>query len=95
MWGTVEQVIDNKLYIVLDNNERIIIENISNLDIKENNYIKLENNKIIEVKKVQILNKQMVGSKIKISLFISVTEDITKIIEIKQEENINEFNLQN
>lgn len=50
MWGTVEQVIDNKLYIVLDNNERIIIENISNLDIKENNYIKLENNKIIEVK---------------------------------------------
>lgn len=53
------------------------------------------NNKILEIKNVQILNKQMIGSKVKLSLFISVIEDITKIIEVKQEENSNEINLQN
>lgn len=44
------------------------------------------NNKISEIKNVLILNKHMIGSKVKISLFVSVKEDITKIIELKQEE---------
>lgn len=47
------------------------------------------NSKIIEIKKVEILNKKPIDSKIKLSLFISVTEDITKIIEIKKEDENN------
>ena len=45
----------------------------------------LENNsKIIDIKKIEILNKQTINSKIKLNLFISVEEDITKIVEIKK-----------
>ena len=44
------------------------------------------NNKIIEIKKVDILDKQTINSKIKLNLFISVEEDITKIVEIKEQE---------
>ena len=40
------------------------------------------NSKIIEIKKVEILNKQTIDSKIKLSIFMSVIEDITKIIEL-------------
>ena len=47
----------------------------------------LENNsKIIGIKKVEILDKQAVNSKIKLKLFISVEEDITKIIELNKNE---------
>ena len=47
----------------------------------------LENNsKIINIKKVEILDKQTIDSKIKLNLFISVEEDITKIVEVKKEE---------
>ena len=71
MWGTVEQVIDNKLYIVLDNNQKIIINNISNLHIKENNYIRIEDNEIVEVKeyneelynKIKQLEKKVLKNK--------------------------------
>ena len=42
------------------------------------------NNKIIDIKKVEILNKQTINSKIKLNLFISVEEDITKIVEVKK-----------
>ena len=41
------------------------------------------NSKILEITKVEILNRQSIDSKIKLSLFISVIEDITKVIEIK------------
>ena len=44
------------------------------------------NNKIIAIKKVEILNKQTINSKIKLNLFISVEEDITKIVEVKKTE---------
>jgi len=44
------------------------------------------NNKIIEIKKVNILDKQAIGSKIKLNLFISVEEELTKIVEIKKNE---------
>ena len=54
------------------------------------------NNKIIEIKKVEILNKKAINSKIKLNLFIAVIEDITKVVEIKKlEENYVENDLQN
>lgn len=56
----------------------------------------LENNKkIINIKKVEILSKQTINSKIKLSLFISVEEDITKIVEIKKIEEQSQNDLQN
>ena len=53
------------------------------------------NNKIISIKKVDILNKQTIDSKIKLNLFISVIEDITKIIEVKKIEEQEQKDLQN
>ena len=54
------------------------------------------NKKIIEIKKVEILNKQTKDSKIKLNLFISVIEDITKVVEVKKiEENSEKNDLQN
>ena len=44
------------------------------------------NNKIVEIKKVNILDKQAIGSKIKLNLFISVEEELTKIVEVKKDE---------
>lgn len=44
------------------------------------------NNKIIKVTDVAILNKQDLGSKITLNLFFTVTEDITKIVEITKED---------
>ncbi len=44
------------------------------------------NNKIIEIKETSILNKKELGSKTAITFFVSVIEDITKIIEISKEE---------
>ena len=40
---------------------------------------------IIEINDIQILEKVNLGSKIKLNLFISVNEDITEIIEVKEE----------
>jgi len=42
------------------------------------------NKKIIDIKKVEILDKQTINSKIKLNLFISVIEDITKVVEVKE-----------
>ena len=53
------------------------------------------NNKIVNIKKVEILDKQTINSKIKLNLFISVEEDITKVIEVKKEEEHDQNNLQN
>ena len=54
----------------------------------------LENNsKILKINKVEILDKYTKDSKIKLNLFISVEEDITKMVEIKKEE-IEENDLQ-
>ena len=47
--------------------------------------LKEKNNKIIEINDIQILEKVNLGSKIKLNLFISVNEDITEIIEVKEE----------
>ena len=71
-------------------------EAISNAIELSKNKLLQNNNKIINIKKVEILNKQPVNSKIKLSLFMSVEEDITKIIEIKKiEEETEQNNLQN
>ena len=43
------------------------------------------NSKISEITETIVLNKENLGSKIKLNLFISVLEDITKIIEITEE----------
>ena len=51
------------------------------LKIKENN------KNITDIKDVQILNKENLNSKIIINLFVSVIEDITEIIEVKEETN--------
>lgn len=42
------------------------------------------NNKILKINNVEILKKQTIGSKIKLHLFISVDEDITKVTEVKK-----------
>lgn len=47
--------------------------------------LKEKNNKIKEINDVKILEKTNLGSKIKLTLFISAEEDITKIIEVKEE----------
>lgn len=44
--------------------------------------MKEKNNKIIEIKEVKIIDKQNMNSKIKLNLFISVIEDITKVVEV-------------
>lgn len=43
------------------------------------------NNNIIEFNDIIIINKQKVNSKIEINLFVSVIENITKIVEISEE----------
>ncbi len=47
-----------------------------------------KNNNINEIKDVIILEKEVTNNKVKLSLFISVIEDITEIIEVKKELNI-------
>lgn len=43
------------------------------------------NKNIIQIKKVELLDKQNLNSKISLNLFVSVDEDITKVVEIKEE----------
>ena len=40
------------------------------------------NDKINKINKIEILNKETIGTKIRLNLFFSVEEDITKIVEI-------------
>lgn len=49
------------------------------------------NSKINSIIKMEILDKEITDSKVKLNLFVSVLEDITKIIEIKKDD----YNLQN
>ena len=43
------------------------------------------NKKILEFNNVIVIDKENLNSKIKVNLFISTTEDITKIVEIQVE----------
>ena len=81
---------------------KILKEKIYELHVKEKIYTKEEaqekaievsknkllekNNKIININKIHILKKENLGSKVKLKLFISVTEDITQIEEILEED---------
>ena len=50
MWGIVEQVIDNKIYVIFEDRTRKCYINENNLDIKENNQVYINNGKIEQVK---------------------------------------------
>ena len=49
--------------------------------------MKEKNKNIIEIKDIQILEKQNKNSKIDLTIFVSVIEDITETIEIKEDLN--------
>jgi len=49
--------------------------------------MKEKNKSIVEIKDIQILEKQNKNSKINLTIFVSAIEDITKIVEIKEETN--------
>lgn len=84
---------------------KIIKERIYEVKLKENIYtpeeavtkakteavkkIKDQNSKIKGIKTIEVINKENLNSKIKIDLFISVIEDISKIINIAEEINFN------
>ena len=40
MWATIEQIINNKLYLIKDDQTRMVMEKPENVNLKENNYIK-------------------------------------------------------
>ncbi len=80
------QIVKEKLYEVniiedIYTNEEAIEKAI--LEAKKK--IKMQNSKILEIKKVIVLNKENINSKIKLVLFVSTIEDITQIAEIKPE----------
>lgn len=50
MWGIVEQVIDNKIYVIFEDRTRKYYINENNLDIKENYQVYINNGKIEQVK---------------------------------------------
>ena len=47
--------------------------------------LRKNNKNIVEIKNVKILNKKNNGSVINLNLFVAVIEDITKIVEVKEE----------
>lgn len=50
MWGIVEQVIDNKVYVIFKDRSRKVFINTLDIKIVENNQVRIENNTIVEVK---------------------------------------------
>lgn len=82
------KIVKEKLYEVIIKediytNEEATLKAIKNAKLK----IKEKNKNIVEIKDVQILDKENLNSKVKINLFVSVIEDITEIIEVKEETN--------
>ena len=49
MWGIVEQVIDDKIYVVFKDRSRKVFINTLDIKIVENNQVRVENNRIVEV----------------------------------------------
>ena len=80
---------------------KIVKEKLYEVDIKEDIYteeeaiemaineaekkLKEKNSNIVDIKKIDVLNRQNLNSKVKLSLFASVIEDISEIIEIHEE----------
>ena len=50
MWATIEQIINNKMYLIKDDQTRMVMEMPENVNLKENNYIKIVDGKIVEIK---------------------------------------------
>lgn len=50
MWGIVEKVIEDKIFVIFEDRSCKTYINVDKLDIKENNQVLVINNKIIEVK---------------------------------------------
>lgn len=75
---TYELNIEEKIYT----NEEVIEKAIA---FSKNKLLE-NNNKIISINKTYILEKQNLNNKIKLKIFMSVTEDITKVLEITEEE---------
>ena len=50
MWAIIEQIINNKLYLIKDDQTRMVMEKPENVNFKENNYIKIVDGKIVEIK---------------------------------------------
>lgn len=50
MWGVVEQVIGEYIYVIFDDESRMKCINIHNFKIVENNQVLVKDNVIIEVK---------------------------------------------
>jgi len=82
------KIAKEKLYEVIIKEEIYTIESAIE---KATNYsvtkMKEKNKNIVEIKDIQILEKQNKNSKINLTIFVSVIEDITKIVEIKEEIN--------
>lgn len=90
------EIVKEKMYEVNIKEEIYTEEEAVNKAIEVSKQKILEsNNKIMEITDTMIISKENLNSKIKLNLFVSVIEDITKIIEIKEElqesqEKINE-----
>jgi len=50
MWGIVEKVIGDKIYVIFSDRTRKAYINTNNLVIKENNQVLIQNSIIVEVK---------------------------------------------
>ena len=84
------KIAKEKLYEVVIKEDIYTIEQAIDKAIDEaQNKLKESNHNITKINDIKVLSKQNNNSKIKVSLFISVDENITSIIEIKpSEENI-------
>lgn len=89
------KIAKEKLYEVIIKEEIYTEEEAIKKAIESSEEKLLANNKNInKINNIEILNKQNLNSKIKLTLFMSVEEDITEITEITEEEQENKENLQ-
>ena len=80
------KIAKEKLYEVLVKEEIYTEEEATKKAIEYGiNKLNANNKNIIEIKETQILEKQNKNSKVELIVFVSVIEDITKVIEIKEE----------
>lgn len=84
---------DKQYEVIIKENIYTWEEAISNAIDYSKDKLLANNKKIIGINKIEIIDKEIISSKIKLNIFISVEEDITKIVEIKRDETI-ENNLQ-
>ena len=80
------KIVKEKLYEVNVKEDIYTYEEAIEKAISEvKNKLQTQNDKIIEIKNTIVLNKENLNSKIRLVLFISTIEDITKVVEIKPE----------